>query len=138
MGLFVYYKENIMARIQLGKTPKSFKRVINIDMLDGTKGSIECEFKYRTRTEFGKFLDGIFESAGVKPVDPDEKVVIAEVMEKTRDTNADYLIQVLEGWNLDDDLTKANLQQLCDEFPGAANSIMEAYRLAVTEGRAKN
>ena len=63
---------------------------------------------------------------------------VAEIMAKTRDTNADYLIQVLDGWNLDDDLTKANLQQLCDEFPGVANSIMEAYRVAVTEGKAKN
>jgi len=127
-----------MAKISLGKTPKSFKRVITVDMLDGTKGSIECEFKYRTRTEFGAFLDGIFADAGVKPTDTDEKVAIAEIMEKTRDTNADYLIQVLDGWNLDDELNKANLQQLCDEFPGVANSIMEAYRTAVTEGRTKN
>jgi len=127
-----------MAKITLGKTPKSFKRVITVDMLDGTKGSIECEFKYRTRTEFGAFLDGIFADAGVKPADTDEKVAIAEIMEKTRDTNADYLIQVLDGWNLDAELNKANLQQLCDEFPGVANSIMEAYRVAVTEGRTKN
>lgn len=127
-----------MARIQLGKTPKSFKRTVTVDMLDGTKGSIECEFKYRTRTEFGKFLDSIFADAGVKPTDDDSKVIIAEVMAKTRDTNADYLIQVLDGWNLDDELTKANLQQLCDEFPGVSNSIMETYRVAVTEGKAKN
>jgi len=127
-----------MAKISLGKTPKSFKRVITVDMLDGTKGSIECEFKYRTRTEFGAFLDGIFADAGVKPTDTDEKVAIAEIMEKTRDTNADYLIQVLDGWNLDDELNKTNLQQLCDEFPGVSNSIMETYRTAVTEGRTKN
>lgn len=127
-----------MAKITLGKTPKSFKRTVTVDMLDGTKGSIECEFKYRTRTEFGKFLDGIFKDAGVTATDTDEKVVIADVMAKTRDTNADYLIQVLDGWNLDDDLNKANLQQLCDEFPGVSNAIMETYRVAVTEGRRGN
>lgn len=127
-----------MARIKLGSTPKSFKRIVTVDMLDGTKGSIECEFRYRTRTDFGKFLDAIFADAGVKPTDEDAKVVIAEIMAKTRDTNADYLIQVLDGWNLDDDLNKANLQQLCDEFPGVANTIMETYRTAVTEGRTKN
>ena len=127
-----------MARIQLGKTPKSFKRNVTVDMLDGTKGSIECSYRYRTRTEFGKFLDSIFADAGVKPTDSDEKVVIAEVMAKTRDTNADYLIQVLDGWNLDEELNKENLQQLCDEFPGVSNSIMETYRVAVTEGRLGN
>lgn len=127
-----------MAKIVLGKTPKSFKRTITVDLLDGTKGSIECTYKYRTRTEFGKFLDSVFADAGVKPAGEDEKVIIAEVMEKTRDTNAAYLIQVLDGWNLDDDLNVDNLQQLCDEFPGVANSIMETYRVAVTEGRLGN
>ena len=127
-----------MAVIKLGKTPKSFKRTVTVDMLDGTKGSIECEFKYMTRTAFGAFLDGVFADAGVKPADADEKVVIADVMARTRDTNADYLIQVLEGWNLDEELNKENLQQLCDEFPGVANSIMEIFRVSVTEGKAKN
>jgi len=128
-----------MAKITLGKTPKSFKRTITVDMLDGTKGSMEVEYQYRTRTEFGAFLDEIFKDAGVKPeAGDDERVLIESVMEKTRDTNADYLIKVLDGWNLDDPLNKATLQQLCDEFPGVANSIMETYRTAVVEGRAKN
>ena len=127
-----------MAKIKLGSTPKSFKRAITVDMLDGTKGSIECEFKYRTRTDFGKFLDSVFADAGVAATDSDAKVVIAEVMARTRDTNADYLIQVLDGWNLDEELTKANLQQLCNEFPGVSNTIMETYRVAITEGKAKN
>ncbi len=128
-----------MAKITLGKTPKSFKRNVTVDMLDGTKGSIECTFKYRTRTEFGKFLDAVFADAGVKPASgEDEKVVIEQVMAKTRDTNANYLIQVLDGWNLDDELNADNLQQLCDEFPGVANRVMETYRVAVTEGRLGN
>ena len=128
-----------MARIKLGATPKSFKRTVTVDLLDGTKGSIECDFIYRTRTEFGQFLDEIFKDAGVKPAaSEDEKVVIEEVMERTRDTNADYLLRVLQGWNLDEVLNKANLQQLCDEFPGVANAIMESYRTSVSEGRTKN
>lgn len=128
-----------MARIKLGATPKSFKRTVTVDLLDGTKGSIECDFIYRTRTEFGQFLDEIFKDAGVKPAaGEDEKVVIEEVMERTRDTNAKYLSSVLQGWNLDEELNQPNLQQLCDELPGVANAIMEQYRVAVTEGRKGN
>lgn len=127
-----------MAKIVLGNTPKSFKRAITVDMLDGTKGSIEVTFKYMTRTAFGKFLDGVFADAGVTATDSDAKVVIAEVMAKTRDTNAEYLIKILDGWNLDEDLSKANLQQLCDEFPGVANTLMEVFRTSITEGKAKN
>ena len=126
-----------MAKLKLGVTPKSFKRTVTVDLLDGTKGAIECEFKYRTRTAFGEFLDGIFASAGVKAAGADESL-LGEVMARTRDTNADYLIQILDGWNLDEELTKANLQQLCDEFPGVANAIMETYRASVSEGRSKN
>jgi len=128
-----------MAKLVLGKTPKAFKRTVTVDLLDGTKGSIECSFRYRTRSEFGKFLDTIFADAGVKPaVGEDEKVLIAQVMERSRDTNASYLTQVLDGWNLDDELNTASLQQLCDEFPGVANAIMETYRIAVAEGRLGN
>ena len=127
-----------MARIKLGATPKTFTRTVTVDMIDGTKGTIECVFRYRTRVEFGAFLDTIFADAGVKPTDDDTKVAVADMMAKTRDTNADYLLQVMDGWNLDDELSKDTLQQLCDEFPGVANSIMETYRTAVTEGRAKN
>ena len=127
-----------MAKIKLGSTPKSFKRTVTVDMLDGTKGSIECDFKYMTRTQFGAFLDSIFKDAGIKPSESDEKVAIAELMAKTRDTNADYLLKILDGWNLDDEVNKENLQQLCDEFPGVANGMMETFRSAVAEGKAKN
>lgn len=127
-----------MAKIKLGSTPKTFKNNVIVDMLDGTKGSIECVFKYRTRVEFGLFLDSVFKDAGVKAADADEKVIIAEVMARTRDTNAEYLIKVLDGWNLDEELNVQNLQQLCDEFPGVANTIMETYRTSVTEGRRGN
>lgn len=126
-----------MAKITLGKTPKSFTRNVTVDMLDGTKGSIECTYKYMTRTQFGAFLDGMFKDAGVAAAG-DEKVVIADVMAKTRDTNAEYLIKILDGWNLEEELTMPNLQQLCDEFPGVSNSIMEHFRVAVTEGRRGN
>jgi len=127
-----------MAKIKLGNTPKTFSRTVTVEMLDGTKGSVDCTFRYRTRTEFGAFLDSLFKDAGVKAGDSDEKVAIAELMAKTRDTNADYLLQVLDGWNLDDELNKDNLQQLCDEFPGVANSIMETYRTQISEGRRGN
>lgn len=127
-----------MAKIKLGNTPKTFNRTVTVEMLDGTKGSVDCTFRYRTRVEFGAFLDSLFKDAGVKAPDADEKVAIAELMARTRDTNADYLLQVLDGWNLDDELNKDNLQQLCDEFPGVANSIMETYRTQISEGRRGN
>lgn len=128
-----------MAKIKLGNRPKSFKKVIKVPMIDGSEGSIECVFTYRTRTEFGAFIDEITEAAGIKAkTDEDQKFSLKELMEKTKDSSADYIMKVVEGWNLDEDFTRQNVQQLCDEFPGVAAAIMESYRTATTEGRLGN
>jgi hypothetical protein len=47
-------------------------------------------------------------------------------------------MRVIDGWNLDEDLTRENVQQLADELPAAVNAIMETYRSAITEGRLGN
>lgn len=127
-----------MAKITLGARPKSFKKTVTFDMLEGGKGSIECAFKYRTRVEFGKFVDALVSSAGMKGKADEAEFSMADLMERTSGANADYLLDVLDGWNLDEDLNKANVQQLADELPGAANAIMEAYRIAISEGRLGN
>lgn len=126
-------------KIKLGNRPKNFKKTVTFPMLDGTTGGIECLYKYRTRTEFGVFIDEIMEAAGeTKGRDDDEKFSMAALMEKTAGANADYVMRVLDGWNLDEDLSRASVQQLADELPAAVNAIMETYRTAITEGRLGN
>jgi hypothetical protein len=62
----------------------------------------------------------------------------------TRDTNADYILKIAEGWNLTDDegapleFNRANVAQMCDELPGVAMEIINVYRMAVSEGRLGN
>ena len=127
-----------MAKITLGKRPKSFKKTVSFPMLDGSTGTIECNYRYRTRKEFGLFIDGILEAAGQTVKPDDEKFSMAALMEKTSGSNADYVMQVLDGWNLDEELTHGNVEQLSDELPAAVTAIMETYRLAITEGRLGN
>ena len=128
-----------MAKVKLGNRPKNFKRNVEFDMLDGTKGNIECVYKYRTRSEFGAFVDEMVDKAN--PANPDEtpkQFSMTELMEKTKDTNADYLLKVLDGWNLDEELSRESLQQLADEVPAAVGAMMETYRAAILEGRLGN
>lgn len=130
-----------MAKIKLGSRPKTFKRVVTFPMVEGGEGSIECIYKYRTRKEFGDFIDSIMDAAKLKPATGDEgevKFSMAELMEKTAGANADYVAKVLDGWNLEEELSIPNLQQLADEIPAAVNAIMETYRLVITEGRVGN
>lgn len=128
-----------MAKIKLGNRPKNFKKVVKFPMLDGSEGSIEVTYKYRTRSEFGVFIDGILEAAGEKKgQSEDEKFSMAKLMQQTAGANADYVLDAVEGWNLDEDFTKDAVQQLSDEIPAAVNAIMETYRVAITEGRLGN
>lgn len=126
-----------MAKIKLGARPANFKRTVTFPMLDGSDGAIEVTYKYRTRSEFGKFIDGMFAEAKQDKPAGDE-VSMAEVMAKTRDKNAAYLLDVIEDWNLDEKLTRETAEQLCDELPAAASAIMEQYRLAIVDGRLGN
>ena len=126
------------SKITLGKRPKNFKRVVKFQLLEGGEGSIECSYKYRTRSEFGAFIDKVVEAAGATNKPEGEKFSMAELMERTAGQNAAYIMDVIDGWNLDEELTKANVQQLSDEFPAAAAAIMETYRAAITEGRLGN
>lgn len=130
-----------MAKIALGKRPKNFKHNITVPLLDGTTGSMEIIFTYRTRTEFGQMIDSLMDDAGVKPAGEDEesqKLSLAQAMERTKETNADYIMKVAEGWNLESEFNRENIAQLCDEIPAAAMAIMNSYRTAITEGKLGN
>lgn len=127
-----------MAKIKLGSRPASFKKTVTFPMLDGSTGSIDITYKYRTRKEFGKFIDALMEAAGETKRPDDEKFSMADLMDKTTGSNADYVLQVVDAWSLDEDLTHDAVQQLSDELPAAINTIMESYRIAITEGRVKN
>lgn len=146
-GIFNLCERTIMAKITLGKRPKNFKKTISVQMLDGTTGTVECVFMYRTKKEYGEFIDGITEAArasektkettkaeGVE----DKPFSLAEYLGNSVDAGADYILQILEGWNLDVELSKASLEDLGNEFPGATAAIIETYRIAILEGRLGN
>ena len=130
-----------MAKIILGKRPKNFKRVVSFDLPEGGKGSVEISFVYRTRTEFGQFVDELMAAAGESPAsqsDEDVKFSLAKALGKTVGTNADYIMKVADDWNLDAEFSRDNVQQMCDEYPGAAAALIDAYRLAIADGRLGN
>lgn len=130
-----------MAKIKLGSRPKNFTRIITVDLPEGGKGSVEMLFKYRTRTEFGQFIDQLLDKAGVAVKDTSEeslKYSLKTALETTIEQNADYILQIADGWNMDEDFNRDNIAQLCNELPGAAQAVMDAYREAITTGRLGN
>lgn len=130
-----------MAKIVLGKRPQNFKHLVTVALPEGGNGAIEMTFTYRTRTQFGEFLDGILADAKVQAASAqadDVTISLAEALAKTCDQNADYIMRIAEGWNLDAEWNRANVEQLCDELPGVAMAIINTYRTAIAEGRLGN
>ena len=131
-----------MTKIRLGVRPKTFWHTVSVAMPEGGLAQIQMLFKYRTRSEFGAFVDNLVAAAGTVPPasqgGADVAFSLQRALEATRDTNADYILQIAEGWNLDEPFDRGSVVQLCDELPGAALATIEAYRAALTEGRLGN
>lgn len=122
-----------MSKIKLGNRPKNFKHVVTFPMLDGTTGTIEVLYKYRTVSEFGQFIDKMSSEMGSEDVKGAGAVISRMVK-----VNAEYLLQVIEGWNLDEELNEETAHQLANELPAAAAAIMNTYRQAIVEQRLGN
>jgi nucleotide-binding universal stress UspA family protein len=146
-----------MAKIILGKPPKSISKELTFPMLDGTTGSIKVDFRYRSRSEFSTFVDDMMadikqeseaELAEAKAKaeaakDQEENTINlgvpeSEINAKKSARQADFIMGAVEGWNLDIPFDREAVEQLIDELPRAASTIIAAYREAMTEGRLGN
>jgi hypothetical protein len=145
-----------MAKLILGKPPKTISKELTFPMLDGTTGSIKVDFKYRTRSEYAKFVDAQAEK--VKALAEAELVEMkakaaeqkeagmsidlgmpeADMQARKSQSQADFIMGALDGWNLDIPFDAEAVVQLVDEVPQAAQTIIAAYREAMTEGRLGN
>jgi hypothetical protein len=138
-----------MAKVVLGKPPKTFTVPVSIPLLDGTTGTMEVTYKYRTRSEFAAFVDTMVQAAKDAPQSASEAPanspaagapvdVFSTATARLLDTNTGYLMKCMEGWNLDAEFNHDNLRALCDQIPQAAAVLMDTYRDAVQEGRLGN
>lgn len=127
-----------MASIKLGTRPKSFTRVVSFPLPEGGEGRITASYRYRTRTQFGEFVDALMVKSKVTAPDYADPAANTKLQQSVIASNAGYLINALDGWDLDEELSVANLEQLADEHPGAVMALMESYRAACCEGRLGN
>ena len=126
-------------KIKLGNRPKNFKRSVEFPLPEGGTGKIEMLFKYRTRPEFGALIDEIVSGAEDIPVDEDTgRILQAAIISRSVESNAEYILKIAEGWNLDEEFSAENIKQLAEELPGAVTAITSAYRDAIVDGRLGN
>jgi hypothetical protein len=138
-------------KIVLGKRPKSFARTVTFAMPGEEVGSIEVQYKYRTRTEFADFMDKLQGElrnqaeaetkrlrqsleAGETIAEPSQATITA----RQNALNVRYLLDAVDGWNLDVPFDKEAVEQLVDELPAAVAAIVNDYRSAIVDGRLGN
>ena len=124
-----------MAKFSLASAPKTFKRKVTITLLDDSTADIELTFKYKTRTEYAKLLDEVMKQ---DKADDSKTESAVDIFKRLGAGTVEFLMKIVDGWDLDDEFNKSNVSELIDKFPAAANEITEAYRIAILEGRTKN
>lgn len=127
-------------QIKLGVRPKSFPRKLLISLPEGGQGELQLQYRYRTRSEFGAFIDDLVKKTGatVAPVGTLDEFSNEGFHSQSVEANADYILQIIESWGLPEPFDRANVIQLCNELPGVALEIINDYRAAMTEGRLGN
>lgn len=125
-----------MAKFQLGAKPKTFNHKIEFETLDGVKTDFSVSYYYRTKSEFFKLVDDLLATAKARGIDEDKP--LSEVVLAADGDNVQYILKIVSGWSLDDDLNETNVRRLVDEYPAAAAAIIDSYRAACVEGRRGN
>lgn len=140
-----------MAKIILGKRPTSFKRSVSVALPGEDVGTIEVEFKYRTRTEHAAWADELqaeLKAESDKEVERFQKAIESgekvaeftqtELVARQNAIHVRYIMGAVLGWNLDIPFDKEAVAQLVDEAPAAVPAILNDYRAAIVEGRLGN
>lgn len=132
-----------MAKLQLGKAPENFKRSLEFTNLQGVKSSIEFNFVYRTRQQYGALMDEITTEAKPKKTDEETEKKAAQKSYAATITDVDKreaeaILKIATAWDLDEPFNLESLSLLIDSFQGSQQIIYDAYRAACLEGRLKN
>ena len=123
----------------LGKRPESISGTIEFPLPDGTEAKIPCEFKYRTRKEFGELWDKIAEAGGSSVQLDGEKFSFAGMFERGAAANADNVLEYLISWpDTMPPLSKETLIAVFDQAPASAQAFLDGYRQLCTTGRLGN
>lgn len=128
-----------MAKYIRGSAPTHFKHKVTFNVLSGGKADVVMDYHYRTASQHAAFVAQIHPELMDGPAEPASTGVdVVALSAKAIDRNVRYIMGAANGWDLDDEFSEANVRQFCDEQPAGAQAVINSYREAITEGRAKN
>lgn len=103
-----------MAKLKLTPEP-TFKTKVGISVPG--KGKVPTEFTFRHKTR---------------------KEVLAWIEESKDMKDADLIVDIATGWELEDEFNAENISALCEAYSSAGGEIVTAYLQELSGARAKN
>lgn len=130
------------ALLNFRERPQDFKRTIKFTQIDGRAAQFDTTLRYRDELEFAALLKDIFSAESDAPQEPGETSEPFDFEASARKriaVNTRYLLAMLVEWNLEGvEINEDNVRELCVRYPGASKVLMDTYRAAIVEGKAKN
>lgn len=103
-----------MAKLKLNPEP-TFKAKVGIPVPGSRPAEVLFTFKHRTRDEVIAWVEG------------------------SRDaTDVDSVLDVVVGWELEDEFNRENVERLCNNYPGSGLVIISTYLDELRGARVKN
>jgi len=103
-----------MAKLKLVVNPH-FKAAIDIPVAGGDAVPVKFTFKYRTRKELKEFVEACVDHPDI-----------------------DTTMEMVDGWDLDDEFTRDNVETFLDIYGGAAVALYRGYVQELLGARSKN
>jgi hypothetical protein len=125
----------VSTKIKLGQRPTTFKPIpVKFFMPDGTEGIITATYAYKTRTDYSKFLNKVFEANGEEKPEDESKIDFVALAQKNGEKTAEQLLEAIKEWDQEFDLNKENLMTLADELPAAVGALFSSFADACNKG----
>jgi hypothetical protein len=115
-----------MANLNLKANP-TFRQKVGIPVHGGDPVDVSFEFKHRTKPDFDAFQKELF-----------AKTAAATSPEELRQVDVWYVLQVAVAWELTDAFGEASINELFDNYQGAAGAIAEQYTLSLMQVKLGN
>lgn len=103
-----------MAKLKLVAAP-TFKAKVPIPVAGGPSVEVEFTFKHRTKSALDEWLKS-----------------------RTEKADADSFLEMVAGWELEDEFSKANVELLLENYVGAAVATVQTYLAELVKARVKN
>jgi hypothetical protein len=124
-----------MAKFSIAQNP-TFTADVEIPRVGGEPIKVKFTYRVLGRKELASIYDKWSDTA--KSMMEMEDITLSQLADADIDAQVQQIKDIVVSWGFDDEYNDDSVYALCDTCVGAAQAIVEAYRVAYAESRSKN